>query len=159
MPHLVTETRTRTIGEIAIATIADFKNSRRDLKDFPDRTAVGKRTIILRPVAHALPTSDVRTGILMAHIEANIGVCFVVFKTDVVLGLVLLDERVFEKQRFDLGPCSHEFHIDDVGDEMLGFSASLIQVLEITADAVFEALGLAHVDDQPVGIFHEVDAG
>ena len=73
------------------------------------------------------------------------------------MGLVALDEGVFQHQRFKLAARDDDVKIR----HLLHHGRHLGQMLavEIAGDAVFELFGLADIDDLIVFIEHDVHAG
>ncbi len=69
---------------------------------------------------------------------------------------MLLDEVVLEDQGLLLRLRHQVFHVGNLADQGPGFDIPVISPLEIGADPVAEALGLADVDDGPLGVFEEV---
>ncbi len=90
--------------------------------------------------------------------DPDVGIRLAVFQHDVVLGPVLLDQFVFEDQRFGGGVRADDLEIGDVRDELARFHVLAALRLEVGAHAVAEGNGLAHVDDLAVGVLHQIDA-
>nr|GFD30289.1 hypothetical protein [Tanacetum cinerariifolium] len=78
--------------------------------------------------------------------QQQVRIRFAVFEQDVVLGLVLLDEVVFEQKRIRFRVDDGELDALDVLDQLLRF---LVVVLlgEVRRDALAQIHGFAHVDD------------
>ena len=73
------------------------------------------------------------------------------------MGLVLLDEGVFQHQRLKLAAGDDDVEVR----HLLHHGGHLGQMLpvEIAADPVLELLGLAHIDDLIVLVQHDIDPG
>ena len=110
---------------------------------------------VARPV---LPRAalDRERGVLLPHVKADEGIALVVLEEDVVVGLVPLDEGVFEHEGLKLAPRDDDVEVP----HLVHHGGDLRQVLavEIARDAVFELLGLADVDDLIVLVKHDVHA-
>ena len=72
------------------------------------------------------------------------------------MGLVALDEGVFQNQGFKLAPGDDDVEIA----HLVHHGGDLGQMLpvEIACDAVFELFGFAHIDDLPLLVEHDVHA-
>ena len=89
---------------------------------------------------------DVDARVLLVG-ELDVGVGLVVAQQDVEARLVLLDEVVFERQRFFFVVDQDVVDVARLGDAGVPVLASARRVFgEVAADAVAQALGLADVD-------------
>ena len=79
------------------------------------RRHVAVRAEILRTVAYAAPCFQNPRIVLVCN--ANGGVCLVVFKKYVVVGLIALDKVVFQKQRVFLGVDDDIFNVANLANE------------------------------------------
>ncbi len=70
-------------------------------------------------------TRDINARILFIRGVLNVRICFVVAKQDVEFRLVLLDEVVFERQRFFLVVDDDIFQIGDLANERSGLGVLL----------------------------------
>jgi len=100
----------------------------------------------------------VHPRIFLAQRELYIRIRFVVAQQNVVARLLLLDEVVFERQRFFFIGDDDPFHIDGLADQRPSLGIGGTTFVEVLADAVAQALGFTHVDDHTLGIAVEVDA-
>ena len=91
--------------------------------------------------------------------KADEGVALIVLEQNVVARLVLLDEGVFEDQRLELARNEDGVEPVDLRDHAAGLFVVARAELEILADAVFELLRLADVDDLTARVHHQIDAG
>ncbi len=115
-----------------------------------------ERPEIQRPVL-ADPPRNQSLGVGLVDGELDVGICLVVAKQDVVLRLVLLDEVVFERERFSFRVGHDEL---DVGNGSHHLVLALVQapgLLEVAPDPISQRLGLADVDDVSEGILVQVD--
>ena len=113
---------------------------------------------IARPVIFH-PAAQGEAGIGLVLAQAHKRVALVVLEKDVVAGLVVLDEGVFQHQRL-------KFRGDEDGVETIhlryhgpGFGVVGRTALEILGDPVFQFFCLAYVDDLTGFVHHQIDAG
>ena len=90
--------------------------------------------------------------------DLDIRVALVVLEQDVVLGLVFLDHRVFEHERLKLRLGHDNIKVPDLGDHADGLGAVPGIGRKILGVPVFQRLGLAHVDDLPRPVLHDIHA-
>ena len=95
---------------------------------------------------------------LLLRVHLDIGIGLVVFEKNVVLGLVFFDERVFERERVHLARRDDVGKVGDILDHAPHLNG-LVGSMKILAHAVFEYARLAHVNDRPVLIEHDIHAG
>ena len=107
--------------------------------------------------AQAAGDEDLR--IAVAERELHVGVGLVVAQQDVEARLALLDEVVFEGERFVFVVDEDVVEVDGLAHERAGFGVGLGGFEKIRADARAKVFRLADVDDFAVGVFVEVDAG
>jgi hypothetical protein len=90
-------------------------------------------------------------------LESNVGL--VVFEQDVVLRLVLFDQIIFKDERLFLRADDDRFDRFDLlgeeGDDRAGVPALRIVLLHPR----FQVLRFAYVEDLPLFVLHQVDAG
>lgn len=89
----------------------------------------------------------------------DIRVALIILQADVVARPIALDQRFFEDQRLDLVFFNDEINIADMLAQVDGFQAGFGAGVEITAHAVAQFDRLANINDRPVFVFHQVDAG
>jgi hypothetical protein len=99
------------------------------------------------------------TGPLLLHGDLDVGVGFIVFEQDVVLGAVLLDQVHLEQQSLQFALCDDNVKVGDTADEAASFVAEAAGGAEIGAHAVPQTLALADVEQLALGVLPEVDAG
>ena len=78
--------------------------------------------------------------------DAEVRVRLVVAEQDVVLGLVLLDEAVFEQQRVELGVNDGELQPHNLRHHAARFLVVASRLVEVARNPVFQVLGLADVN-------------
>ena len=96
---------------------------------------------------------------LLFQVYLDVGICLVVLEADVVLGLVALDEGVFEDKGLALGIGDDVFVLGDARGQMPTLEGECGGVGEVGADAAAQARGLADVDNLAGGVPEDVDAG
>ena len=101
-------------------------------------------------------TGDVDAGIfLRADLDIRIGLG--VLELYIVLGRVLLDKHVFERERLDLRVADDVIEVLDETDHTRRLHRVVVTG-EVGSDAILQLLGFADVDDITVGAFHYIDA-
>src|SRR4030095_2353478 len=128
-----------------------------DIDGFPGGDCRRERTKIAIAVLDDLPSGDdSRPEVLCSDLDAQI--TLIVFEPDIVAWLILLDQIVFENQRFFVVAGDQCFNIFDAPHQKLDLR-SLVWTIEIAAPAAAQVLGLADVDDLAAPVPHEVDPG
>lgn len=83
----------------------------------------------------------------------------VVFQQHVVLGSVLADEVGLENQGLLLAFGDDPLDIPDMGEHQGSCPVPrMVGPVEVAPDPILEHLGLADVDNFPLGVLHDVDA-
>ena len=90
--------------------------------------------------------------------DFDIGVAPVVFEQDVVARAMLLDEIHFEQQGFELAIGDNDVEIGNFGHHAAVFVGKLADI-EIGAHAVAQRFGFADVQNAPLEILPDIDAG
>ena len=91
--------------------------------------------------------------------ELYVGISFVIAQQDVEAGLLLLDEVIFERERFFVVGYDDVVDVHGFADQGAGFGVVGAALVEIGADTVAQVFGLADVDDFAFGVLVEVHAG
>ncbi len=130
-------------GEVVVAG-AERVEGADELQEHVEGGAVGIGAVVARAVGDFVAGRDEAGEPLVG--EAEVGVGFAILQQDVVLGLVLLDEVVFEQESVGFAVDDGKLQALDVADQLLGF---LVVVLlgEVAAHALAQVDGLAHVND------------
>ncbi len=89
--------------------------------------------------------------------EFDVSVGFGVFEIDVVLRLMMFDERVFQKIGFFFGRSYDIFKRTDRSDELCSFCV-MILFLKIRRDPFSQVFCLADIDDRSFAVFIQVAA-
>lgn len=108
---------------------------------------IGIGTVVFRAVVNDLAGEKHPWKRLVAHRNPRVGL--VVFEQYVVAGLVLLDKTVFEVQGIFFAAYNGVFDVADITHQH-GGAQRFVPLVEIGADAPFQVLGLAYVDDVPL---------
>ena len=104
-------------------------------------------------------TGQEQPGEGLLYREGQVGKMLVVFQQHIVLGCVLADEVGLENQGLFLAFGDNPLDIPDIGEHQGGCPVSrMVRPVKIAPDPVLEHLGLADVDDFPLGVFHDIDA-
>ena len=109
------------------------------------------------PVIGQFPL-DGKAGVQLFHGKTDVGVALVIFQQDIIVGLMALDEGVFQHQGLELRPGHDGVEVVDLGDHGAGLFVVVRGVVEILAHPVFQGLGLAHIDHGVLGVLHDIYA-
>ena len=118
----------------------------------------GKVGAVVGGAVLAQTARDEDLGIAIGERELHVGVGLVVAQQDVEARLALLDQVVFERQRFVLVGDQDVVDVDGLAHERAGLGVGLRGFEQIGADAGAKVLGLADVDDLALGVLVEVHA-
>jgi len=95
-------------------------------------------------------------GLLDCYLDK--GIAFIILQHGIILWPVLLDQVTFQYKGLQLRVCDDIFKSCNMGDHLLNFCAFVPAALEILAHPVFEADGLAHINNLIPLIMHQVYA-
>ena len=109
---------------------------------------------ILPDAAHHLHPGEV-----LPKVDPHIGEVLVVLQEDIILGHELLDEIALQGERLHLVAHADGLKVRDVADHGPDLGRVVLTRLEVLADPVLQADGLAHIDDRASVVQHLVDAG
>ena len=108
------------------------------------------RSEILRAILDDVPGRMDARETLLADDDGWVGL--VVLELDVVSRLVLLDEAVLEEQRVHLGGHHDEPDVGNLLDEQPGLAVLVGLLAEVAGHPLFEAFGLADIEQGPLRI-------
>ena len=115
----------------------------------------GVRSEVERAVGDALAGHrDARPSGFDVDVDVRVGLR--VLQADVVFRRVLLDEAVFQRQRFHFGTAGDEAEIVHGCCHFRGFG--VVRTVEILRHTVAQGTGFSDVNDIARLIFHDVDA-
>jgi hypothetical protein len=123
------------------------------------RPAVRKGAEITRAVVLA-KSDQTKAGQLFGRVHPHEQEALVVREIGVVPRLPLLDQLPLEQERLGLGAHLDRVEVRDEADERadLGRQRRPARTLEIRAYTPLQAGRLAHVDDPPQAVFHQINA-
>ena len=98
-------------------------------------------------------------GIALGQGQFYVGVSLIVAQQDVEARLLLLDEVIFEGQRFFVIGDDDVVNVYGFADQRAGFGVFPAAFVEVRRDARAQVLRLAHVDDFALGVLVEIHAG
>jgi len=154
---LEVQTGAGAVPEIGVVAGAQRKEAAQNPESLFHRGAGSVRAEITRPVSlHPAHQRQLREFILDAEPEAEVS--FVVFQIDVVAGLMLLDQGVFQDEGFFFRVGEKGFHLADFGHEELEQEAGVTGFSEVGPHPVAQVLGLPDVQDLSGLVPHEVNA-
>ena len=96
-------------------------------------------------------------GIGLTQVDAQVGVALIVLEQDVVFRHIVLDERAFEHERLELRRGGDRLEMIDIRHHFARFCIVRRRILKILTDAVFQFFCLAHVDNLPGFVHHQID--
>ncbi len=99
-------------------------------------------------IPHLAGYSQFGEGVL--PMDFDVGIAFIVFQADIILGPVPLDQRHFEDQRFQFRADHDPLNIGDLMHQAACFSVILGRAVEIGTDPVAQIDGFANVNDLSV---------
>ena len=91
----------------------------------------------------------------MGYLDVGIG--FGILEFNVVFGAILLDQRVFQRQRFDLCVANNIVKLIHGGDHFISLHI-FGTVLKILRNAIFQLSRFSHVNDLACAVFHDIYA-
>ena len=91
--------------------------------------------------------------------NANPGVGLGILEEDVVLGLVLLDEVVFQQEGIGFGVHHRELGIGNLAYQDAGFGVQALRGHEILRHTLVEVFGLAYINHRSLGVIVSIHAG
>ena len=153
-PEMVVEAGPLRLSERFLAG-AHAVDARGDIDDVLTTDAAHEGAEVLSVLLDAAGDGNMREGLL--RVELDVGIRLVILQKDVIFGLVLLDEGVFEGERVHLAGGDDIGKVGDVLDHRLHFGG-LGRGMEVLPHAVFEYPRLADIDDDAVFIHHQIDA-
>ncbi len=89
--------------------------------------------------------------------EPDEGIPLVILQQDVVMGHVALDEGVFQHQGLELAGDENGVEMIHLAHHLPGLQRVGGAFLEVLAHPVFQLLRLAHIDDLPGLVHHQID--
>ena len=107
----------------------------------------------------AQAAGDEDLGVAVAERELDVGVGLVVAQQDVEARLALLDEVIFERERFMLVGDGDVVHVDSFAHQRAGLGVGLRGLEKVGAHAGAQVLRLADVDHLALGVLVEIAAG
>ena len=115
------------------------------------------RSEVARTVLHHAPCQEDFRKLIRADADPRIGLG--ILQKDVVLRLVLLDEIVFKQQGIRLGVHDGVLCIGNPGDHQGRLSRQSFRRHEILGNPLVQVLGLAYINNLPLGVIVSVDFG
>ena len=91
--------------------------------------------------------------------DAHIGIFFIILQQHIKVGLVMLDQVGFQRQRFVFAVGNDEFQVADLAHHQANAGAMAGGIVEITAHPLAQHLGLADIQNAVVAIAHQVATG
>ena len=149
MSHMILQARPVCFE---IAAGPDVEGTLHQFQDAVHCPGIGKGAEIPGTIAQDPPGhADPRIVVLQRHLDIRIGL--VIAKHDIIPGMMLLDERIFQNQRFHFIGYDDGFQIDSMTDHSRHFDGPVGIVADVTFDAVAQIDCLAHINNMTFGIF------
>ena len=136
---------------------AELENLLQHLDRAPQRAGAGKRAVKLRSLGMRL-ARELDTGKILARVDFQIGKCFVVLEQLIELRLHVLDQPGFHQQRIDLAFGGQEVDVVNFLDQLRGAAIFGRGLEEVAAGPSPQILGLADIDHDSSGVFHQIHA-
>ena len=108
--------------------------------------------IVIASASHFL---DARPGFV--EVDADKGVLFIVFESDIEARMMVADQGPFEEECFHFSASEHEIKVVNVSDKDFGL-VPIDLPMKIAQNSILEIAGLAHIDDGAGRILHQVNA-
>ena len=105
------------------------------------------------------PCHQREAGVVGLFVQPDEGVALVVLQQNVVAGHVPLDKGVLQNESLKLGADDDGVEPVHLGHHAAGLVVVGGGVLKVLAHPIFQFYGLAHVDDLPRFVHHQIDAG
>ena len=122
-----------------------------------DRPGGGVRTKITRAIFDHLPR-DGDFGEWLVPVDLDVRIALVILEADVVFRAMLLDQVHLKDERLKLRADHDPFNIHDLAHEAAGLGIVAGIRVEVGADAVLQADGLADINDRARRVLHQVTA-
>ena len=140
-------------GELA-AAVRQQQGLADGVDDLPGLGASPEGAVVLGPVLGSA-AGDAHGRVFLPRVHPHEGIALVVLQQDVVVGLMALDEGVFQHQGLKLAVGDDDVEVRHLFHH--GCHLGQMLPVEIAADPVFELFGLAHIDDLAPGVQHDID--
>src|SRR5208283_507043 len=154
---LIFEARARAIAEHGVGAGAQRKDLADDVDGLAQTVGRAERAEVAAAVLDDLAGDGDARPRVTGDLGAQVG--FVVFEADVVPGLVLLDEVVFEDQRFFLACGDDGVEVAHAAHQETHLVAAVAALAEVGAHARAERFRLADVEHFAGAVEQEIDAG
>src|SRR3954471_18999823 len=103
--------------------------------------------------------SEINAGIFFGGGEPDVGIGFVVTQKDIELGVIFLDELIFERQSFAAIIEDDGFEIGDFTDERVGLGVNPARFQKIGTHAAAQGSGFADVQNGAGSVAEQVHPG
>lgn len=148
MSHMILQARPVCLEA---AAGPDMKSPLHQLQDAVYSTGIGKGAEIPGTIPQDTPGhADPRIVVLQRYLDIGIGL--IIAKHNIIMGMMLLDKRVFQDQRFHFIGYDDGFQIDSMADHGGYFDGPVGIMAYVAFDAVAQIDGLAHINDVTFGI-------
>ena len=122
-----------------------------------DAAGRGKGAEVAGAVLGYLP-GDIDPGKVLGQVNFQVGIGLVILEAGVEVRLVPLNQGVFQDQGLRLGVGDDELEIGQLGHHPADFGRHTVGRAEVGTQAVAEDVGLAHIQHEVLGVFHNIDA-
>jgi len=154
---LILQAGTPAVSEFHIPACSEGKDGLQKAQGLLGGATGGVGSEIPRPVFFR-PPDQLPAGKGGRGIHANVEIGLVVTKNNVVPGAVFLDKIVLEDEGLFLRRGKDPFHLPDPGKEE-GDHPPGIRSSRVVAEASPKVFCLAHIENLPGGVPHQIDAG
>ena len=136
---------------------AELEDPLEDLDGAAEALGPRERAVELDAAVERL-AGEVDAGEVLAGRDLQVGEGLVVLEVAVVLGLDVLDQPGFHQQGVDLAVGGEELDVGDLVDPVADAAVVGGPLVEVRTGPAPQVLGLADVDDPPLGVLHQVEA-
>ena len=145
--------QTGTLAHLPAAS--EGKQSAQELQAFMHSRHIRIRAEIACAILQNAPRHEHPRELFLQR-DLHIGIALVVLEADIIAGTMLLDEVALEDERFHLRACHDGLEIRDFLHHGAHLRRMSLIALEILPHAILQHDCLAHINDFPTGILHEI---
>jgi hypothetical protein len=143
---VIIEADTRTVAINVNGTSSDLEIAADELKR-PMGQASGKVRSKIKGAILLHPPRDIDSRIGFVERQLDVRICFVVSEQDIKLWLMLLNEIVFQRQRFHLIVDHDELKARDFSTQVVKLEIDVSRILEVASYSAAQRLRLSHINN------------
>ena len=101
---------------------------------------------------------DVNPGEILGKVNLQVGIGLVILEASIEVGLVSLNEGVFQDQGFRLSVGDDKLKIRQLGNHLTNLGRKAGRGAEVSPEPVAQNTGLANIQNLILGVSHNIDA-